>query len=78
MEAGAQVIDVNTDEGLLDYNAAMVTFLNLIAAEPDISRVPIMIDSGAVSLTATCFRSTEAPYPACGLAHEGFPLSQGG
>jgi len=45
VEAGAQVIDVNMDEGLLDSQAAMVTFLNLIAAEPDIARVPIMIDS---------------------------------
>jgi 5-methyltetrahydrofolate--homocysteine methyltransferase len=43
--AGAQVIDVNMDEGLLDSVAAMTTFLNLIAAEPDIARVPIMIDS---------------------------------
>ena len=45
VEAGAQVIDVNMDEGLLDSQAAMVTFLNLIASEPDISRVPLMIDS---------------------------------
>nr|WP_269717000.1 methionine synthase [Caulobacter sp. NIBR2454] len=45
VEAGAQVIDINMDEGLLDSQAAMVTFLNLIAAEPDIARVPIMIDS---------------------------------
>jgi 5-methyltetrahydrofolate--homocysteine methyltransferase len=45
VEAGAQAIDVNMDEGLLDSRAAMVTFLNLIASEPDISRVPIMIDS---------------------------------
>ena len=45
VEAGAQVIDVNMDEGLLDSKLAMVTFLNLIAAEPDIARVPIMIDS---------------------------------
>jgi 5-methyltetrahydrofolate--homocysteine methyltransferase len=45
VEAGAQVIDVNMDEGLLDSRAAMVTFLNLIAGEPDIARVPIMIDS---------------------------------
>ena len=45
VEAGAQVIDVNMDEGLLDGVVAMRTFLNLIAAEPDISRVPIMIDS---------------------------------
>jgi len=43
--SGAQVIDVNMDEGMLDSEAAMVRFLNLIAAEPDIARVPIMIDS---------------------------------
>ncbi|KQU51845.1 methionine synthase [Bosea sp. Leaf344] len=42
---GAQVIDVNMDEGLLDSQAAMTEFLNLIASEPDISRVPIMVDS---------------------------------
>lgn len=42
---GAQIIDINMDEGMLDAEAAMVKFLNLIAAEPDISRVPIMIDS---------------------------------
>ena len=45
VEGGAQVIDVNMDEGLLDSKQAMVTFLNLIAAEPDISKLPIMIDS---------------------------------
>jgi 5-methyltetrahydrofolate--homocysteine methyltransferase len=45
VEAGAQIIDINMDEGMLDSKAAMVTFLNLIAGEPDISRVPIMIDS---------------------------------
>jgi 5-methyltetrahydrofolate--homocysteine methyltransferase len=45
VENGAQVIDVNMDEGLLDSRHAMVTFLNLIAAEPDIARVPVMIDS---------------------------------
>jgi 5-methyltetrahydrofolate--homocysteine methyltransferase len=45
VEAGAQVLDVNMDEGLLDSKQAMITFLNLIAAEPDIARVPIMIDS---------------------------------
>jgi 5-methyltetrahydrofolate--homocysteine methyltransferase len=45
VENGAQVIDVNMDEGLLDSRQAMVTFLNLIAAEPDIARVPVMIDS---------------------------------
>lgn len=45
VEAGAQIIDINMDEGMLDSKAAMVTFLNLIASEPDISRVPIMLDS---------------------------------
>jgi 5-methyltetrahydrofolate--homocysteine methyltransferase len=45
VDAGAQVLDVNMDAGLLDGQAAMVTFLNLIAAEPDIARVPVMIDS---------------------------------
>jgi 5-methyltetrahydrofolate--homocysteine methyltransferase len=45
VDAGAQVIDVNMDEGLLDSVAAMRTYLNLIAAEPDIARVPVMIDS---------------------------------
>ena len=45
VEAGAQVIDVNMDEGLLDSAAAMTTFLNLIAGEPDIARVPVMVDS---------------------------------
>lgn len=47
---GAQVLDVNMDEGLLDSEKAMVTFLNLIAAEPDIARVPIMIDSSKWSV----------------------------
>lgn len=45
VENGAQIIDVNMDEGLLDSEKAMTTFLNLIASEPDISRVPVMIDS---------------------------------
>jgi 5-methyltetrahydrofolate--homocysteine methyltransferase len=45
VEAGAQVIDVNMDEGLLDSVVAMRTFLNLLAAEPDIARVPVMVDS---------------------------------
>lgn len=45
VENGAQVIDVNMDEGMLDGEAAMVRFLNLIASEPDIARVPIMVDS---------------------------------
>lgn len=45
VEGGAQIIDINMDEGMIDGKEAMVTFLNLIASEPDISRVPIMIDS---------------------------------
>jgi 5-methyltetrahydrofolate--homocysteine methyltransferase len=45
VESGAQIIDINMDEGMLDGKTAMVKFLNLIAAEPDISRVPVMIDS---------------------------------
>ena len=50
VENGAQIIDVNMDEGLLDAEAAMVTFLKLIAAEPDIARVPVMIDSSKWSV----------------------------
>jgi 5-methyltetrahydrofolate--homocysteine methyltransferase len=50
VENGAQVIDVNMDEGMLDGEAAMVEFLNLVAAEPDISRVPVMIDSSKWSI----------------------------
>ncbi|MBO9454494.1 methionine synthase [Paracoccus sp. R12_1] len=45
VENGAQIIDINMDEGLIDSRAAMVEFLNLVAAEPDIARVPIMLDS---------------------------------
>jgi 5-methyltetrahydrofolate--homocysteine methyltransferase len=50
VENGAQVIDVNMDEGLLDAEAAMTRFLRLIAAEPDIARVPVMIDSSKWSV----------------------------
>ncbi|HRD37063.1 MAG TPA: dihydropteroate synthase, partial [Bacteroidia bacterium] len=50
VEGGAQVIDVNMDEGMLDAEKAMVTFLNLIASEPDIARVPVMIDSSKWSV----------------------------
>ncbi len=45
VEGGAQVIDINMDEGMLDSESSMVRFLNLVAAEPDIARVPIMLDS---------------------------------
>jgi len=50
VENGAQIIDINMDEGMLDAEKAMVKFLNLIASEPDISRVPIMIDSSKWSV----------------------------
>src|SRR5882757_5114503 len=50
VENGAQIIDVNMDEGLLDSEKAMVTFLNLVAAEPDIARVPVMVDSSKFSV----------------------------
>ncbi|MCJ8142469.1 methionine synthase [Ancylobacter sp. A5.8] len=50
VENGAQIIDVNMDEGLLDSEKAMVTFLNLLAAEPDIARVPVMVDSSKWSV----------------------------
>ncbi len=50
VEAGAQVIDVNMDEGMLDAEAAMTRFLNLIASEPDIARVPLMVDSSKWSV----------------------------
>ncbi len=45
VENGAQVIDINMDEGMLDAKSAMVTFLNLVASEPDISKMPVMVDS---------------------------------
>lgn len=50
VEDGAQIIDINMDEGMLDAEQAMVTFLNLLASEPDISRVPIMVDSSKWSV----------------------------
>jgi 5-methyltetrahydrofolate--homocysteine methyltransferase len=45
VDSGAQIIDINMDEGMLDSRAAMIRFLNLIASEPDISKVPVMVDS---------------------------------
>jgi len=50
VENGAQILDVNMDEGLIDSEAAMVRFLNLIASEPDIARVPVMVDSSKWSV----------------------------
>jgi 5-methyltetrahydrofolate--homocysteine methyltransferase len=50
VESGAQIVDVNMDEGMLDSEKAMVTYLNLIASEPDVARVPVMIDSSKWSV----------------------------
>jgi len=59
VEAGAQIIDVNMDEGMLDSEAAMTRFLNLIAAEPDIARVPIMVDSSKWSVIEAGLRCVQ-------------------
>ena len=59
VEDGAQIIDVNMDEGMLDSEAAMVTFLNLIASEPDVSRLPIMIDSSKWSVIEAGLRCVQ-------------------
>jgi 5-methyltetrahydrofolate--homocysteine methyltransferase len=56
VEGGAQIIDVNMDEGLLDSAQAMRTFLNLLAAEPDIARVPVMLDSSDWKVLETGLR----------------------
>jgi 5-methyltetrahydrofolate--homocysteine methyltransferase len=53
VENGAQIIDVNMDEAMLDSEKAMTTFLNLVASEPDIARVPVMIDSSKWSVIET-------------------------
>jgi 5-methyltetrahydrofolate--homocysteine methyltransferase len=59
VENGAQLIDVNMDEGMLDSEAAMVRFLNLIAAEPDIARVPLVIDSSKWSVIEAGLKCTQ-------------------
>ena len=59
VENGAQVIDINMDEAMLDSQAAMVRFLNLIASEPDISRVPVMIDSSKWSVIEAGLRCVQ-------------------
>ncbi|MCY7306554.1 MAG: methionine synthase [Rhodoferax sp.] len=59
VENGAQIIDINMDEAMLDSQAAMVRFLNLIASEPDISRVPIMIDSSKWSVIKAGLRCVQ-------------------
>jgi len=56
---GAQMIDINMDEGMLDSEAAMVRFLNLVAAEPDIARVPVMIDSSKWSVIEAGLRCVQ-------------------
>ena len=56
VEGGAQIIDINMDEGLIDGVKAMTTFLNLIAAEPDIAKVPVMIDSSKWEIIAAGLR----------------------
>jgi len=58
--AGAQIIDVNMDEGLLDSQKAMVEFLNLVAAEPDIARVPAMIDSSKFPVIEAALNACKA------------------
>jgi 5-methyltetrahydrofolate--homocysteine methyltransferase len=59
VENGAQIIDVNMDEGMLDSHAAMVQYLNLIATEPDITRVPVMIDSSKWSVIEAGLRCVQ-------------------
>ncbi|MEO0972735.1 MAG: methionine synthase, partial [Pseudomonadota bacterium] len=59
VESGAQIIDINMDEGMLDSEAAMTTFLNLIAGEPDIARVPVMIDSSKWSVIEAGLKCTQ-------------------
>ncbi len=59
VEAGAQIIDVNMDEGMLDSEQAMTTFLNYIASEPDIARVPIMVDSSKWSVIEAGLRTIQ-------------------
>jgi 5-methyltetrahydrofolate--homocysteine methyltransferase len=59
VEAGAQIIDINMDEGMLDSEQAMATFLNYVASEPDIARVPIMIDSSKWSVIEAGLRAVQ-------------------
>nr|WP_238539338.1 homocysteine S-methyltransferase family protein [Janibacter hoylei] len=59
VESGAQVIDINMDEGMLDGVAAMGTFVNLVSSEPDISRVPLMIDSSKWEVIETGLQRTQ-------------------
>ena len=72
VENGAQVIDVNMDEGMLDGVEAMTTFLRLIAAEPDIARVPVMIDSSKWEVIEAGLRA------GAGQADRQLDLAEGG
>ncbi len=72
VENGAQVIDINMDEGMLDSEAAMTRFVRLLAAEPDIARVPFMIDSSKWSVIEAGLRC------GTGSAHRQLALAQGG
>ncbi len=72
MESGAQVIDINMDEGMIDGVAAMDRFAKLVASEPDISRVPLMIDSSKWEVIEAGLRSTQ------GKADRQLDLAQGG
>ena len=71
VENGAQIIDINMDEGLIDSEAAMRRFLNLIAGEPDISRVPVMIDSSKWSVIEAGLKCVP------GQVHRQFDLAEG-
>ncbi|VVH62472.1 5-methyltetrahydrofolate--homocysteine methyltransferase (EC [uncultured Gammaproteobacteria bacterium] len=59
VEEGAQVVDINMDEGMLDGKAAMIRFMNLIASEPDISKVPIMVDSSKWDIIEAGLKCTQ-------------------
>ena len=59
VEDGAQVVDINMDEGMLDGKAAMVRFMNLIASEPDISKVPLMVDSSKWDIIEAGLKCTQ-------------------
>ncbi|RMI19599.1 MAG: methionine synthase, partial [Calditrichaeota bacterium] len=59
VENGAQILDINMDEGMLDSREAMVTFINLIASEPDIARVPLMLDSSKWSVIEAGLKCTQ-------------------
>ena len=72
MANGAQIIDVNMDEGMLDSQAAMAKFLSLIAGEPDIARVPVMIDSSKWSVIEAGLKCVQ------GKAHRQFHQPEGG